>query len=359
MRGLAQGLTRDIIAYVRSIITGVLYTGLIVSLCLSCFIFVRTILTFCPSYDMPVSINLSATLPDLGLVGLDVSTTLSVLCTINIWMQLSFLSIILTFSMPFGASCKALLKVDCYERLTAIKNGLVGLMLESLVFIFVYQVYGTESFSASQLILCIPLLTFTVYTTCEGYILSLDCSHAFTKPHTDLSIMFNYVTIVHGICIIFISLYIFNAIFFLLSFIRLLYRIWVAKRYIKYFQKNNEHATLHSNEIDFSNDDRDSDFVMTRKRYNHFCQDNNNTEAYRHEESKEDRSYKPSTSSIVLKNVSHFCDYNWKKLLQSFNKLLLLVIIIVYIVMFYSLLKIIYSPSFIQTQITQLFLNIV
>ena len=308
---------------------------------LSVNIFVRTLFTIYPNYNMPVSINLSASLPDLDLVYMEVSVIPSVFCSINIWMLLSFVSSVLTFSMPFRASHEAFSEVGLCKKLIALTSGVVALLLASSVFIFVYQVYVMESFSALQLILCVPLLTFIVYSSFEGHVLSLDCSHAFTKFHIALRIMFNCVTIQQGICVIIISLQkATNVKFALLSIIGLLYRSWVAMKYTDFLKMRSEPSARPSSpcaESTNQNDDNDSDLVVTEKRPgDHFYRDRD-TEAFKPEESKEESAYAKFKSSIVV-NVSLFYNY-WKMLthLQFVNLLLAFNMTVMYMAICYIL----------------------
>ena len=307
---------------------------------LSVNIFVRTLFTIYPNYNMPVSINLSASLPDLDLVYMEVSVVPSVFCSINIWMQLSFISTILTFSMPFRASYRAFSEVNLCKKLNAIAMGAVALILEFAVFYSVYQVYVMQLFSALQLILCVPLLTFTLYSAFQGCILSLDCSHAFTRFHIALRIMLNCVTIQHGFCIIVISYYIPNAMSFILSNIGLLYRIWVAMKYTDFLKTRSEPSPVYARPLSphagspDQNDGNDAygDVVVARKRPgDHFYQDQDrDTEVFKPEESKEESAYAKFKSFIVV-NVSLFYNY-WKMLthLQSVNLVLAFNMTVVY-----------------------------
>ena len=302
---------------------------------LSINLFVRTLFTIYPSYNLPVSINLSASLPHLNpvhqRVHLEMDVTPSVFCTLNIWICLSLVSVVLTLSMPFGASYKAFSEVGLYKKLTVLTSGVVALLLELLVFIIVYQMYAVGSFL--QLILCVPLLTFIFYSSFQGYILLLDCSHAFTKFHIALRILFNYVTIQHGFCIIAISYYKPNSMSFILSNIGLLYRIWVAIKYTD-FLKNYFHATPLSSG---PNDDRDSDLTVTRKNPSDYFYQDHDTEAYKPEEPKEERAYSQFKNCIVI-NVSLFYNF-WKKLtyIQTINLLLAFNVTLLYTTIFYLL----------------------
>ena len=296
-------------------------------------VFFRTIFTIYPSYNMPVLINFSASLPDLNLVGLEVSVIPSVFFSINIWMQLSFVSAVLTLSMRFGAIKRAFSEVGRCKKLTAITSGVVALLLAASVFIFVYEVYVTDSFSALQLILCVPLLTFIVYSSFEGHVLSLDCFHAFTKFHIALRIMFNCVTMQQGICVIVISLQEpADVKFVLLSIIGLLYRIWVATKYTNFLR-------MRPGDPPDQNDD-DPDLVMPRNNPGDYFYRVPNTEAKPEtyeQEPQQEVSNDESKSFIVL-NVSLF--YNsWKKLthLQSVNLLLAFNMTVVYMAVCYIL----------------------
>ena len=308
---------------------------------LSVNISVRTLFTVYPNYNMPVSINLSVSLPVLDLVSMEVSVIPSVFCTLNIWMQLSFVSVVLTFSMPFRASYKAFSEVNLCKKLNAIAMGVVALILESAIFYFVYQVYVLQSFSVLQLILYVPLLTFTFYSAFQGFILLLDCSHAFTRFHIALRIMFNCVNVQHGFCLIIISYYTPNTMSLLLSIIGLLYRIWVAIKYTDFLRMRSEPSPVHarplsphSGSTDW-NDDNDGDVVVTRKRPgDHFYRDHD-TEAFKPEESKEESAYAKFKSSIVV-NVSLFYNY-WRMLthLQSVNLVLAFNLTVVYMAICY------------------------
>lgn len=309
---------------------------------LSANIFVRTLFTIYPNYNMPVSINLSVSLPDLDLAYMKVSVIPSVFCSINIWIQLSFVSAILIFSMPFRASYRAFSEVGLCKKLTAITSGVVALILESAIFYSVYKVYVIQSFSALHLILCVPLLTFTLYSAFQGFILSLDCSHAFTRFHIALRIMFNCVNIQHGFCLIVISYYIPNAMSLLLSIIGLLYRIWVAIKYTDFIKMRSEPSPVHARPLSphsgstDQNDDNDGDLVVTRKRPGHFYQDrDHDTEAFKPKRSKEESAYAKFKSFIVV-NVSLFYNY-WKMLthLQSINLLLAFYMTVVYMAICY------------------------
>ena len=318
-------------------------------------VFLRALLTIYQKYNTPVLVNLSATLPNLDPVGLEVSVTPSVFCTLNIWMQLLFVSTVLIFSMPFEASYKAFSEVSLCKRLTAITRGVVAILLESLVFVFVYQLYVTESFSALQLILmCVPLLTFIVYSFLEGFILSLDCSHAFTKFHIALRIMFNCAAMQHSSCVIVISLQKSADVkFALLSIIGLLvYRIWVAIKYTDFLRMRSEPSPVYArplsphDESTDQNDDDDGDLVVTRKRPGeHFYRDRD-TEAYKPEEPKEERAYSHFKSFIVV-NVSLFYNY-WKMLthLQSVHLLLAFYMTVVYMAICYILFLLTHYSTF-------------
>ena len=330
MAGLAQVCSSGLLYMVPFCLVGIFMN-----------VFFHTIFTIYPSYNMPISFNFSASLPDLNLFYMEVSAIPSVFCSINIWMQLSFVSVVLTLSMPFKASYRAFSEVGFCKKLTAITSGVVALMLAASVFIFVYQVYVMESFSALQLILCVPLLTFIVYSSFEGHVLSLDCSHAFTKFHIALRIMFNCVTMQQGICVIIISLQKpTNVKFALLSIIGLFYRIWVAMKYTDFLKMRSEPSAKPSSPHAKStnqNDDNDSDLVVTEKRPGDHFHQNLDTEAFKYEESKEESAYAKFKSFIVV-NVSLFYNY-WKMLthLQFVNLLLAFNMTVMYMAICYIL----------------------
>ena len=320
-------------------------------------VFFRTIFTIYPSYNMPVLFNFSASLPDLNLVYMEVSVIPSVFFSINIWIQLSFVSAVLTLSMPFGAIKRAFSEVGHCKKLTAITSAVVALMLAASVFIFVYRVYVTESFSALQPILCVPFLTFIVYSSCEGHVLPLDCFHAFPKFHIALRIIFNCVTIQQGICVIVISLQKpADVKFALLSIIGLLYRIWVAIKYTNFLkmrpgdppdqnyddppdQNDPPDDPPDQNDPPNQNDD-DNDYLVVPR--------TNTDNVYRvydakakpetyGQEPRQDVSHEESKSFIVV-NVSLFYNY-WKKLthLQFVNLLLAFNMTVVYMAICYIL----------------------
>ena len=261
-------------------------------------IFIRTLLTIFPDYNVPLTDYWSLPLPDL-----DMKILPSIILTLVIWVLLSFVSLVLTFTMPWRVSYRVFRRQNTFNKLTILIDAIIALVLESLVFLFVYNVYAVELVSFLQLILLFPLLSFVVYSFFQGYILSLDLYGAFTQFHIALRILFNGVTILHGLCIIVIGIYKPNRFNTALAIIGLMYRLWVAAKYTNLLRRSRAKRERAGPQHPRQDDDDDGDLVLSRNNPgDHFYHDKDvgSGETYRPGKSEEDKSYDKSKSFLVV-----------------------------------------------------------
>ena len=269
---------------------------------------IRTLLTIFPDYNVPLTDYWPLPLPDLGMKILP-----SMMLTLVIWVLLSFVSLVLTFTMPWRVSYRVFRRQNTFNKLTILIDAIIALVLESLVFLFVYNVYAVELVSFLQLILLFPLLSFVVYSFFQGYILSLDLYGAFTQFHIALRILFNGVTILHGLCIIVIGIYKPNRFNTALAIIGLMYRLWVAAKYTNLLRRSR--AKRERAGPQHPRQDDDGDLALSRKNPgDHFYHDKDvgSEETYRPGKPEEDKSYNKSKSFLVV----NYCLFHtlWIKL---------------------------------------------
>lgn len=267
-------------------------------------IVIRTFLTVYSDYDMQIEISV----PDMDL---KVKILPSMICTLVIWILLSFVSIVLTFGMPLRASYA---KISGRLSVLSVVGSVLGVLIyEVSVSIFVYKVYGAEFVFRLQLILYISLVTFAIYSICQAYVLALNPSGAFNTFNIAIRIAFNSVTILHIICMIIIRFHKpSSTMSYIVITIGLSYRVWVAVMYTSLLTKTHVHISPPPQNP--SSSGRDGDLVVPRnKPGDNFYQDtDSHDETYQLREPEKEKAYDKFKSLIVVNY--HLFHYYWKML---------------------------------------------